>query len=131
MSIKILTRTAVAALAMATLSACSTSGGDAPSSGNGGAVAKKSTQQRERLSAAEVTSLYSGKTARGSGHSTTYKADGTWVNNSGATGRWTVTGDGTLVMTGGLSLRLQVFRDGNRYYHRNASSGAGGYYTLG
>jgi len=128
MSMQKLSRATIAVLAIATLTACSTSGGNTPASGS--PAEKSSTKQRERLSAAEVTSLYGGKTARGSGHWTTYKTDGTWVNNSGATGRWTVTGDGTLVMTGGLSLRLQVFRDGNRYYHRNASSGAGGYYSL-
>ncbi|QEE43573.1 hypothetical protein FVA81_02775 (plasmid) [Rhizobium sp. WL3] len=129
--IKTLSHFAVALLATAALSACSTSGSNTSSEGNGSVTATKSAAQRERLSAAEVVSLYTGKTARGSGHSTTYKADGTWVNNSGATGRWRVSGDGTLVMTGGLSMSLQVFRDGNRYYHRNASSGAGGYYTLG
>lgn len=131
MILKKLSHLTLAMLAVAALTACSTSGSNTSSAGNGSVTATKSAAQRERLSAAEVVSLYTGKTARGSGHSTTYKADGTWVNNSGATGRWMVSGDGTLVMTGGLSMSLQVFRDGNRYYHRNASSGAGGYYTLG
>jgi hypothetical protein len=111
------------------LSACTTSGGSDSSSGGSVAATAKSSA-RQQLSQAEVKSLYSGKTARGSGHSTTYKANGTWVNNSGATGRWSVTSNGTLVMTGGLNLRLQVFREGSRYYHRNARTGAGGYYSV-
>lgn len=105
------------------------------SSGNGSAeqasTNTQTTAKRVRLSRAEILSLYTGKTTRASDHSIAYKPDGTWVSDSGTTGRWSVASDGTLVLTGGLNLRLQVFREGNRFYHRNARSGAGGYYTLG
>lgn len=120
---------ALASILAIGLSACTTSSGSDSSSGGSIAATAKSSA-RQQLSQAEVKNLYSGKTARGSGHSTTYKADGTWVNNSGATGCWSVTPNGTLVMTGGLNLRLQVFREGNRYYHRNARTGVGGYYSV-
>lgn len=121
----------VAGISVFGLAACSTSGGDTSASASSSIAVASKTNARERLSRAEVVAIYSGKTARGSGHSTTYNADGTWRNNSGATGSWSVTGNGTLVMTGGLNMRLQVFREGNRYYHRNARSGAGGYYSVG
>ncbi|MEE4013356.1 DUF995 domain-containing protein [Roseibium sp. FZY0029] len=115
------------------LAACNTT--TSSSSGNGSAeqasTNTQTTAKRVRLSRAEIIRLYTGKTTRASDHSITYKPDGTWVSDSGTTGRWSVTSDGTLVLTGGLNLRLQVFRDGNRFYHRNARSGAGGYYTLG
>ena len=94
------------------------------------AEAPIATAERTRLSRADVLARYSGRTARGSGHSTTYNADGTWTNNSGQSGRWTVASDGTLVMSGDLDLRLQVFSEGNRYYHRNARTGEGGYYRV-
>lgn len=121
----------LAGIAVFGLAACSTSGGDTSVSASSTTAVTSKSNARERLSRAEVVAIYSGKTARGSGHSTTYNADGTWKSNSGATGSWSVTGDGTLVMTGGLNMRLQVSREGNRYYHRNARSGAGGYYSVG
>lgn len=126
-----LTAVALAGMLATGLAGCnSTSGSSSPQASAATPAAPQMTAKREQLTQAEVVALYTGKTARGSGHSTTYKADGTWVNNSGATGKWSVTSDGTLVMTGGMNLRLQIFREGNRFYHRNAVSGAGGYYML-
>jgi len=129
---RILTSLVVVGVASFGLAACSTSGGgeNAASVSAASSTTTKSNG-RERLSRAEVMAAYSGKTARGSGHSTTYNADGTWVSNKGVTGSWSVAGDGTLVMTGGMNMRLQIFTEGNRYYHRNARSGSSGYYSVG
>lgn len=91
-------------------------------------ITKKS--QKVRLNKQQIIKLYAGKTLRGNGHSTLYKVDGSWVNNSGKTSRWSVTSNGTLVMTGALNLSLAIYKHGSRFYHRNVKSGSAGYYTI-
>lgn len=128
-----LTGLAVAGIALLSVSACTTA---TETSGSGGASAPTPTRtaapstERVKLTRSQVLALYTGKTLRGAGHSQTYRADGTWVNNSGRQGRWSVAPDGTLVMTGDLDMRLAVFREGNRFYHRNTRTGSGGYYQI-
>lgn len=85
--------------------------------------------QRVKLNGQEVAAAYVGKTVSSRQHSTTYKPDGTWVNKSGQKGRYKISNKGILSMTGDINIRLEVFREGNRYYNRNVQSGAGGYYT--
>ena len=111
-------------------SACTTQGGSA-GSGSGSATPVAQSNERVQLSRSEVLSMYTGQTLRGSGHYQTYKADGTWVGNNGNSGRWSVAPDGTLIMTGDVNLKLAVFREGNRFYHRNTRTGDGGYYSIG
>ncbi|MEO3388344.1 hypothetical protein [Mesorhizobium sp. CAU 1741] len=121
-----LVATAVVSLA---LSACSTSS-ESNVTPSASAPAASAQAGRTQLSRAEIVDTYSGRTLRGAGHSTTYNADGTWTNSAGRSGRWTVSNSGVLRMTGGVNIGLQIFSDGDRYYHRNTSSGQGGYYTI-
>lgn len=110
------------------LTACtSTTDGQTPAKAE---VSVSASNQRVQLTRAEILSTYPGKTLRGSGHSISFNADGTWKNDTGQSGTYTVTNDGVITLKGGLGLRLAVYKQGNRYYHRNVDSGAGGFYSL-
>ncbi|NRA89331.1 MAG: DUF995 domain-containing protein [Rhizobiales bacterium] len=124
---KNITQTLVVGLLASGLIACNTTASKTQT-----AVVKTAakTVQKMKLSKKEIVALYAGKTLKGSGHSTHYKADGTWVNNSRKTGRWSVTADGILIMTGAVNLSLEIYRHGSRFYHRNIKSGSAGYYTI-
>ncbi|WP_321504956.1 hypothetical protein [Breoghania sp.] len=86
--------------------------------------------KRRQLTQAEVRKAYVGHTATSRSHQTTYKANGTWTNKSGQKGRYSITKSGLLVMTGDINLRLKIFQDGKGYYHQNARTGEGGYYSV-
>jgi type IV secretory pathway TrbL component len=110
------------------LTGCNSTSGSAPAAGTQTAAA---ASQRVKLSRAEILSTYPGKTLRSSDHTITFNSDGsTWRNSTGQSGTYTVTDDGVISLQGGLNLRLAVYKDGNRYYHRNVVSSQGGYYSI-
>lgn len=110
------------------LTGCNSTSGSAPAAGS---AATAASTQRVKLSRAEILATYPGKTLRSSDHSITFNSDGnTWRNSTGQSGTYTVTDDGVITLKGGLNLRLAVYKEGNRYYHRNVVSGQGGFYSI-
>lgn len=125
-----LTQLGAAALASAVLVSTTLSAGAIPYSAQQDVRAIQSIKTTMvKLTQDQIAAAYVGKTVRSSAHSTTYLADGTWVNKSGQKGRYKITKDGILIMSGAFNLSLEVFKEGNRYYNRNVKTGEGGYYT--